>query len=98
MPSCPRLEPTNGARPCLTNMCMRSSRALAMHIQWWSWRYSSLVPAWWRTFVAIAFSLCRGCQRSGDVGHLFPGEAQPVQVVVVALVEVGEVGTLRALL
>src|SRR5438128_2688717 len=43
MPSWPRLEPTNGARPCLTRMCMRSSSALAMHIHRCSWRYSSLV-------------------------------------------------------
>src|SRR6267378_7593538 len=99
MPSWPRLEPTNGALPCLTSMCMRSSRALAMHIQRWSCRYSALVPAGAATVVlAIALSLGAGRQRFRDIDHLVGGQAKAVQVLVVALVKLREVRAFCALL
>src|SRR5438105_7657356 len=49
MPSWPRAEPTKGARPCLTRMCIRSSSALVRAMKRWMRRYSSRVPASWAT-------------------------------------------------
>src|SRR5690348_10299734 len=100
MPSWPRLEPTKGARPCLTRMCMRSSSALAMHIQRCSWRYSSRVALSAAVVVATpsVYAAGVGHQRAGDVDDLFARQAEAVQVLVVALVEVREVGLLGALL
>src|SRR5256885_5701233 len=69
MPSCPRLEPTNGARPCLTRICIRSSSALAMHIQRWRFRYSSRVLASARVVVAIEGSLPIPLLRSGSAAR-----------------------------
>src|SRR6266704_4328128 len=66
IPSWPRLEPTNGARPCLTRMCMRSSSAFAMHIQRWRLRCSSLFAVSARVVVAIKRSLPIPLLRSGS--------------------------------
>src|SRR5713226_1739262 len=96
IPSWPRLEPTNGARPCLTRMCIRSSSALAMHIHRWSCRYSSLFPAGAATLaLAMApLSLSRSLpvlvspEGSGDLHDLIGVEAEAVEVFVVPAVEV----------
>src|SRR5207302_7330963 len=69
MPSWPRLDPTKGARPCLTRMCMRSSSAFAMHIQRCKFRYSSRVLASARVVVAIEGSLPIPLSRSGSAAR-----------------------------
>src|SRR5216683_840874 len=95
MPSWPRLDPTNGARPCLTRMCMRLSSALAMDIQRWSWRYSSWVAVSRRVVVAI-----RICSASepGRCRRPLPRSGPCAQMLVVAAMEVGVVGLLGTLL
>src|SRR3989442_15675475 len=93
MPSCPRAEPTKGARPCLTRACMRSSSALAAHIQPWMRRYSPrLAPP---ALVACALT----AQGHGDLHALLGADAHPLQVVVVEPLKLGEalpLGTLLA--
>src|SRR6202165_5166547 len=90
IPSWPRLEPTNGARPCLTRMWMRSSSALAMHIHLWSWRYSALVSAGAAIPVLAIppLSLVASGQSSRYLYDLVGSQAQAVQVFVVAPVKV----------
>src|SRR5258708_10202025 len=78
MPSCPRLDPTNGARPCLTRMCIRSSSALAMHIHRWIWRYCSRVTVPLRVVVAI-----RSQSRQSIEGSRQRDHARSVLVVLV---------------
>src|SRR5438128_1592039 len=92
MPSWPRAEPTNGARPCRTSMCIRSSSAFVAHMARWSRRYSSRV--------ASPSSIARTVapDRDGDLGHLVSGHAHALQVVVVRALELGEVRPLGPLL
>src|SRR5438309_3882294 len=78
-------------------MCIRSSSALARHIERWMRRY------WSRSSAAGASAAARSTFTSsvegpGDVNHLGGGHAHPLQVVVVRPLEVGEVGALGAFL
>src|ERR1700730_8079947 len=73
-------------------MCMRSSSAFAAHIQPWTCRYSSRLPA------GVSVTCALTGQGHCYLHHLFGAHPHPLQVVVVGALELGEVLALGALL
>jgi len=75
----PRLEPTNGARPCFTRMCMRLSRAFAIVIQRW---ILEVFLGWWRWLRRVVVASSRlGSEGSSDVDDLFRRQSPCAQGV-----------------